>query len=79
MFLDHGSDASTVEVRIKEFGQDNTCAVQADVSTMDGVEHQVKSTVDKYKKIDVLVPNAGIMPLKTLSQKVEKILLKLMP
>ncbi|KAI5916981.1 hypothetical protein F4810DRAFT_698410 [Camillea tinctor] len=45
--------------------------VRADVSTVDGVQFLVKQTVDAYSKIDILIPNAGLLPMKNLENTTE--------
>jgi 3-oxoacyl-[acyl-carrier protein] reductase len=70
--INYASDAGAAEAVVKEVGSEHAYAVQADVSKMSGIEYLVKSTVDKYKKIDILIPNAGIMTLKTLEQATEE-------
>lgn len=56
----HSSDAAEAVVQdIKESGGE-AIALQADVSQNEAVENLIKQTLDKYKRIDVLVNNAGI-------------------
>lgn len=45
--------------------------MQADVGTVEGVEELVNVMVDKYGCVDVLVPSAGLMPMKTVEGTTE--------
>lgn len=64
-------DATAAEETIKNIGADKAYAVQADVGSIVGVEKLVKATVEKFGRIDVIVPNAGIMPMKTVESTSE--------
>ena len=54
-----GDAAEAVVREIQEAGGE-AIALQADVSQNEAVENLIKQTLDKYKRIDVLVNNAGI-------------------
>jgi 3-oxoacyl-[acyl-carrier protein] reductase len=69
--INYGSDSVTAEKLIKTLGADNAYAVQADAGTVSGVEQLVKATVGKYGKIDILIPNAGILPMKDIESTTE--------
>ncbi|KAI0381227.1 hypothetical protein F5Y04DRAFT_86116 [Hypomontagnella monticulosa] len=45
--------------------------IRADVSTLAGVQSLVKQTVDAYSKIDILIANAGVLPMKDLEHTTE--------
>jgi len=62
--INYGRDSSTAENLVKTLGSSNAYAVQADAGTVSGVEQLVNATVEKYGKIDILIPNAGILPMK---------------
>jgi len=53
--------------RIKSIGR-NSIAIQADVSQYSEAEHLIKSALDKYHKIDILVNCAGINRDSTLGK-----------
>jgi 3-oxoacyl-[acyl-carrier protein] reductase len=69
--VNYGRDASAADEVIKQLGADKTLAVQADAGNMDGIAKIVSATIEKWKKIDILIPNAGTMPMKTLEQTTE--------
>jgi len=45
--------------------------VRADVGSVAGVQSLVKQTVDAYGKVDLIVANAGVMPMKDLEHTTE--------
>jgi len=61
--VSYGGDAPAAEAFIKEFGADHATAVQADGGSLEGVEKLIKATIDKHQKIDILIPNAGRLPM----------------
>ncbi|KAF3767243.1 NAD(P)-binding protein [Cryphonectria parasitica EP155] len=69
--INFSSDAPAAEQTVKEIGADKAYSVQADVGSVDGVDKLVKATVDKFGKVDVVVPNAGIMWMKTVASASE--------
>lgn len=58
-YRSNNPDLETLEKEIKAKNVD-CFLVQGDVSDFDGAEQMVKSVIDKYGRIDVLVNNAGI-------------------
>lgn len=63
--------AQAVLAEIQKLGVGEARLVRADASTVDGVQSLVKQTVDAYSKIDVLIPNAGLLPMKDLEHTTE--------
>ena len=47
-------------------------AVQADAGSLQGVKTIVEQTVAKFKKIDIVVANAGVAPMKDLMNTTEE-------
>ncbi|KAI3397169.1 hypothetical protein diail_11143 [Diaporthe ilicicola] len=64
-------DASAAQEVVKTIGPDRAHAVQADVGSVAGVEKLVDAAVEKFGKIDVVIPNAGIMPMRTTESTTE--------
>jgi 3-oxoacyl-[acyl-carrier protein] reductase len=63
-------DAATVVDTIKQGGGD-AISVRADVSRLSDVQHLVRSTVDHFGRVDVLVNNAGVMVSKNVLETTE--------
>ena len=69
--INYLSDTTSADEIVKHIGRDRALAVQADASTLDGCAKLVDAAVSKFGKIDVLIPNAGINPMKGLDQTSE--------
>jgi 3-oxoacyl-[acyl-carrier protein] reductase len=70
--INYSSDAKAAEEVVQSIGSENAIAVKADASNLTELEALVKATVDKFGKIDILIPNAGIMPMRTLEETTEE-------
>lgn len=72
--INYSSDeeaAQGVLAEIQKLGAGEARLIRADASTLEGVQSLVKQTVDAYSKIDVLIPNAGVLPMKDLEHTTE--------
>lgn len=71
--INYGRDTAAAEAMVSDKlgGSDNAVAVQADAGSVAGVESLVKATVDRFGKIDILIPNAGVLQMKTVSATTE--------
>lgn len=72
--INYSSDeaaAQGVLAEIQKLGAGEARLVRVDASTVDGVQSLIKQTVDAYSKIDVLIPNAGLLPMKDLEHTTE--------
>ncbi|MCJ1474806.1 hypothetical protein MMC13_003466 [Lambiella insularis] len=65
--INFASSASIAEQLVAEFGHDNALAVQADAGDVAALEKMVQHVVQHWGKIDVLVLNAGVMPMMDLA------------
>lgn len=72
VIINYSRDSSPADALVKEIGSDRALAVQADVSKVSEIEKLVTAAVSKFGQIDVLVPNAGIMPLQPLAATTEE-------
>lgn len=71
--INYGRDSAAAQALVKELGGDSRAhAIQADAGTVAGVSSLVSQTVAHFKKIDILIPNAGILPMKTISTTTEE-------
>lgn len=57
---------------VDQIGADRALAVQADASKLADLDRLVNAAVAQFGKIDVLVPNAGILPLRDLEHTSEE-------
>lgn len=61
--INYASDAKSAAEATREIGTDQALAVQADASSMQGVEAIVNATIERFGRLDILVPNAGMLSL----------------
>ncbi|KAL4940290.1 hypothetical protein BDV06DRAFT_230431 [Aspergillus oleicola] len=69
--INYNSDSASADSLVKEIGEDRALAVQADVSRLPDLDRLVDAAVAKFGKIDVLIPNAGILPMRDLEHTSE--------
>ncbi|KAJ8101698.1 hypothetical protein POJ06DRAFT_69488 [Lipomyces tetrasporus] len=69
--INYSSDASAAEEVVKIIGADRSLAVKADAGNVAELERLVTETVSRFGKIDILVPNAGVMLMKDLETTTE--------
>ncbi|KAF2198841.1 NAD(P)-binding protein [Delitschia confertaspora ATCC 74209] len=70
--INYSSDAKPAEELIQKIGSENAIAIKADVGNIKEIEGLVQQTVDKWGKIDILIPNAGVLPMKDLESTTEE-------
>jgi 3-oxoacyl-[acyl-carrier protein] reductase len=70
--LNYSRDSSQADKFVSELGSDDAFAIQADAGSIAGAKKMVEETVKRYGRIDVLILNAGIMPMKTLETTTEE-------
>ncbi|KAI4140891.1 MAG: hypothetical protein LQ340_007774, partial [Diploschistes diacapsis] len=66
--ISYSSDSAAAESVVSAHGKDKVHAVKSDAGDLGDIEALVKETVDKFGEIDILIPNAGILPMKTLEE-----------
>lgn len=71
LVINYLSDAAAANALVEEIGSDRALAVQADVSKIPDLDHLVDAAVARFGQIDVLIPNAGILPMKDLENTSE--------
>ena len=69
--INYNTNADAANEMVKAIGADRAIAVQADVSKLADNEKIVNEAVAKFGKIDTLVLNAAIMPMRTLQDTTE--------
>ncbi len=70
--LNYNTDASSANELVQEIGPERALAVQADASKLPELNRLVDAAVTKFGKIDILIPNAGIMPMRDLEHTTEE-------
>lgn len=70
--INYGRDTQAAEEVVKQIGEKQAFAVQADAGSVAGVQKIVKSTIDTFGKLDILIANAGVLPMKDLEHTAEK-------
>ncbi|KAL4973666.1 hypothetical protein BDW66DRAFT_141731 [Aspergillus desertorum] len=72
LVINYNTDASSAQALVEEIGEDRALAVQADVSKLADIDRLVEAAVAKFGKIDILIPNAGILPMRDLEHTTEE-------
>ena len=70
--INYASDSASANELVKQIGGNRALAVQADAGSVSGIETMVNATVKHFGKIDILIPNAGILPMKDLKNTSEE-------
>lgn len=71
--INYASDSAAADEVVKKVGADNILAIKADAGSLSGVQTIVDQTVAKFGKIDILIPNAGIMEPASLETVTEEV------
>lgn len=70
--INYGRDTATAEALVTELGgPKRAVAIQADAGSIEGVKKLVASTVSHFGRIDILIPNAGLLMMKTVADTTE--------
>ncbi|KAL9626151.1 MAG: hypothetical protein Q9164_007934, partial [Protoblastenia rupestris] len=71
--FNYSSDSTAAESLIQKISsQDRTLALQADAANIPSIQNMVSQTVAKFGKIDILIPCAGVLPMKDLAHTSEQ-------
>ncbi len=71
--VNYSSDAKSADTLVHAIGVDKALAVKADVSKVTEIEKLVKQAIDKFGKIDILIPCAGMLPMSPLESTTEEL------
>jgi len=71
LVINYLSGAEAANALVEKIGSDRALAVRADVSKLSDLDRLVDEAVAKFGRIDVLIPNAGILPMKDLENTSE--------
>ncbi|KAJ5132497.1 hypothetical protein N7448_006655 [Penicillium atrosanguineum] len=69
--INYISNEASANSLVEQIGSDRALAVQADASNLSDLDRLVETTVAKFGKIDILIPNAGILPMADLEHTTE--------
>ena len=69
--INYSSDASAAESVAHEIGADKSLTIKGDAASIPDIEKMVQQTVSKFGKIDILIPCAGVLPMKDIETTTE--------
>ncbi|RDW76886.1 putative oxidoreductase, short-chain dehydrogenase/reductase family [Aspergillus mulundensis] len=72
LVLNYNTDAFSANELVNKIGNNRALAVQANASKLPKINRLVKATVAKFGKINILIPNAGILPMRDLEHTTKK-------
>lgn len=64
--LHYGSDDHAAQEVVDQIGPDNALAIKGNAASVADMEELVQKTISKFGKVDILIPNAGVLPYKDL-------------
>ena len=71
--FNYSSDTASADALITQIGDAKRClALKADAGSVPEIEKMVASTVAKFGKIDILIPCAGVLQMKGLTDTSEE-------
>ena len=62
--VNYAGDAAAAEEVVKEVGEKSAVAVKANAGSVAGVQNIVQTAMDTFGQIDILIANAGVLPMK---------------
>ena len=71
--VNYSSDSAAADEVVGQIGKERALAVRADAGSVTGVSALVDATVERFGKVDVVIPNAGMMPMKDLEHTTEDV------
>lgn len=69
--LNYSSDASAADGIVRQIGDDKALAIKGDAGSIPDIETMVQKTVEKFGRIDVLIPCAGMLLMRDLESTTE--------
>lgn len=69
--INYSSDSSAAEDIAKQIGHERCLLIKGDAGNIQDIERMVSETVKKFGKIDVVIPCAGMLLMKTLETTTE--------
>lgn len=68
VIVNYSSSSAAADEVASLIGADNAFAVKADAGSVEGISKLVDATVQKFGKIDIVIPCAGVMILNELEK-----------
>lgn len=75
VIINYSSDSKAADQLVEKINSHHSgkaVSIKADAASVEGAELMVKAAVDKFGKLDILVPCAGILPMKTIDTTTEQ-------
>lgn len=70
--INYSSDSGAADEVVKHIGGDRAHSIKADVGSVPEIESLVQHTIDKFGKIDILIPNAAVLLMRDLESTTEQ-------
>lgn len=72
LVINYSSNSKAAKDLVQQIGSDRALAFKADASQISGIEELVNATVEKFGRIDIVIPNATLIPMKDLESTCEE-------
>ncbi|KAJ5105912.1 hypothetical protein NUU61_003259 [Penicillium alfredii] len=72
LVINYFSNADGAQALVEQIGSERAVAVKADASKLSDLDHLVDAAVAKFGKIDVVVPNAGLLLMRDVESTTEE-------
>lgn len=69
--INYSSDSTAADAIVAQIGPDHALAIKADAGNVAELDRLVSETVARFGKIDILIPNAAVAPMKDLENTTE--------
>lgn len=70
--INYSSDATAADDLVKTIGNERALAIKGDAGHIPDIERMVSETVQRFGKIDILIPCAGMLLMKDLEHTEEQ-------
>lgn len=71
--VNYSSDEAAANQVVEAIGAERAMAIKGDASSVEFIETMVQQTVERFGKIDIVIANAGILPMNNLETTTEAI------
>ncbi|KAF2002045.1 NAD(P)-binding protein [Amniculicola lignicola CBS 123094] len=70
--ITYSSDDAAAHSLVQEIGSEKALAVKSNAGSLSDINTLISTTISKFSKIDILIPNAGIMPMRSIENTTEE-------